>query len=339
MKWIFLIIPIVLLGSCKAPYHKINIDILEPAIINIPSNYTRAIIYNAIKPVDAGFISKYYGDHPDTNYITPRQMGSLDCMKGLIDALSESPRFQSFIPVVPEQQINILSHTEWDKLQAICREYNCSLIICLESFEQKVKEHIIYLSGSNFDDLNPATISEYHVQLIANSRWCILDPFAKKIIDTSTIRYMEPLIFENTEISKNLGVYHDSLEWFRDYAYAIGLEFGHRIAPKWRSVTRHYYAKGNKEMEKAAQLFKDEKWEEAASIWQELYKSGNSKLKDKAALNLALSYEIRGMIWKARLWALRAYRINGTKEARNYVNELFKRSLDEHTLDKQMGFD
>ena len=54
---------------------------------------------------------------------------------------------------------------------------------------------------------------------------------------------------------------------------------------------------------RATDLAKVNNWGEAAKVWYYVYENGNAKQKAMAALNLALSFEMRGDFTEAMAWA------------------------------------
>lgn len=73
--------------------------------------------------------------------------------------------------------------------------------------------------------------------------------------------------------------------------------------PYWKKETRHFYAGSSSEMKKAATYAEEYKWEEASTIWEDLYNKENKPLtKAYMAYNIALANECLNEIDKALQW-------------------------------------
>ena len=326
------------LCSCRTPYTTISIEILEPSVKNIPTSCKDLLIYNMVKAIDSSFIFKFRtSDKKDYN-LKPQELNSIDCVISLMDALGSSPRFETITSVSPENEINISEVAGWNELRKLCVEHKGQLVLCLESFEHQVNIKPVFETRSIYAEQEDVSPTTFNIKLVAQSKWLLLDPFSREIVDSTSISYYESYLFKEDVETSVYDFFHDSLDWFSDQAYLTGMEYAQRIAPKWLIVNRLYYHRGSKEMEKASALAKENKWAEAAEVWMKIYEEGDVEIAARAALNLALAYEMQSYIWKARMWALRSYRLKNTEEARVYVNKLFKRTQDMKKLDEQMFF-
>jgi hypothetical protein len=74
----------------------------------------------------------------------------------------------------------------------------------------------------------------------------------------------------------------------------------------------------------------------AIKLLLKIENSENSTISYRAKMNLAYCYEVKDIIWKARKFALEAYRINETPEAMELANRLYERDLENKKLDEQM---
>ncbi|MGL4852597.1 MAG: DUF6340 family protein [Phocaeicola sp.] len=79
------------------------------------------------------------------------------------------------------------------------------------------------------------------------------------------------------------------------------------IVPYWKKITRSYYESGNFQMRDAALFLREENWEEASLLWEAIYNEKKGAAKARAAYNLALYYEMKEDITKAKELLNEAY--------------------------------
>jgi hypothetical protein len=97
------------------------------------------------------------------------------------------------------------------------------------------------------------------------------------------------------------------------------------ISPKWQDENRKYYITGNKEIDTAIPLIKENKWEEAAEIWMKYSSVSSKSLRSKVEFNLALAAEMTGDIDLAIDWAFKSYKTKYSRIADLYLNYLNQR--------------
>ncbi|NCC08969.1 MAG: tetratricopeptide repeat protein [Bacteroidia bacterium] len=80
-----------------------------------------------------------------------------------------------------------------------------------------------------------------------------------------------------------------------------------KIVPHWKTVTRSLYASGTVAMRDAAVYVREENWEAAYQLWNDLFKKTKStKKKMYTAFNIAIYYEIQDNLQMAKEWASKA---------------------------------
>lgn len=72
------------------------------------------------------------------------------------------------------------------------------------------------------------------------------------------------------------------------------------LLPHWKEVERYYFDGGNVNMRDAGVFVREQNWEEAARLWQELYDTKKGKTKMRAAFNLALYDEMSDRFDRAK---------------------------------------
>lgn len=90
-------------------------------------------------------------------------------------------------------------------------------------------------------------------------------------------------------------------------AYAASLSVKYLI-PQWKAEERFYYSGGDVAMRDAAVYVQENRWDEAFQLWKQEYDASKaqSKKRMRAALNIALYYEMQGNIPEALKYAQEA---------------------------------
>lgn len=91
-----------------------------------------------------------------------------------------------------------------------------------------------------------------------------------------------------------------------EYAASIPVE---HLLPHWREVTRFYYDGGSVEMRDAGVYLRENNWEGAYKLWKAAYEKKKGQQKMKAAFNIALYYEIKDEVEKAKEWVENARKL------------------------------
>lgn len=81
--------------------------------------------------------------------------------------------------------------------------------------------------------------------------------------------------------------------------HAASLAVAH-IIPHWKEVHRYYFDGGNVNMRDAGVYVREQDWEAAAGLWQELYDGRKGKVRMRAAYNLALYAEMQNDLERAK---------------------------------------
>lgn len=90
--------------------------------------------------------------------------------------------------------------------------------------------------------------------------------------------------------------------------YAATLPVKH-LLPHWEQLERFYYDGGNVEMRDAGVYVREQNWEAAFALWKKVYDRKKGKSRMRAALNLALYYEMHEDFDKAREYLEEADRL------------------------------
>jgi hypothetical protein len=132
----------------------------------------------------------------------------------------------------------------------------------------------------------------------------------------------------------------DSLIRQESSVYAGGIPL-HHLLPHWQQISRHYYDGGQVEMRDAGVSVRENQWDEAATLWRQVYGKKKGRTRRLAAFNMALYHEMRDEIPAAMQWMDRA--LDGAKEgtperqqAEEYRIQLTERAQELGKLNAQM---
>jgi len=115
---------------------------------------------------------------------------------------------------------------------------------------------------------------------------------------------------------------------------ASGLKMAGYISPNWVNQSRYYFETGKREVDAGIPLIKDNRWEDAAAIWNKYATAYSGTIKSKIEFNLALAAEMNGDLYLAIEWALKSFKTKYTKAAEVYINALEKIRIAKQKSDK-----
>ena len=125
-------------------------------------------------------------------------------------------------------------------------------------------------------------------------------------------------------------------------AGVIGANYAKHILPSWIMVYRDIMTSGDAELQKAAKFAKDNKWEEASSIWTKVAESKNKSKKIISLYNLALASEMSGDVDQALKLTSQAatassgiFRSSENEAVRKYSAVLYRRRTELNKLSTQ----
>lgn len=340
-----LIIPgLALLVTGCLSYSTIDIDVLEPAGVNIPVEIASVVIVDNAFPTHDSVIHTI--NMPDKKY----QIDSIrveDYGKRVVQALGEALESQQFFDSVhvaveslnPPQTGKPLRPLSFFQIDSLSRRYNAQAVIALD--------HYKYNTTTNVMDLS----DYYYVTLDARSKtyWKIYNSLNGELLD---IHLQEDTIYWDSE-----GAGYTSLsgvpkmrEVVKTMAEYSGQKYARYVAPAWSTVSRFYFKQGHPLFYKADEHVKRNRWDFALPVWYRVYEEAGGKQKARAAFNLALGQEVMGNFREAMAWAYRSwehYKELGTfsasereeNAAKNYYVELSRRLQEKKRLDDQFGFD
>lgn len=248
-------------------------------------------------------------------------------IKGVFDGVQNKSQLRIVIP--PTMRLEGTGTREipdvlsWNEVNEICSETNADLLLVLETFDSNsdfALNTAVDQITSVIQTGKPSGRIPRRARLNVMSYWRLYDPYSKTIVDQ-----FQQNQFMDFDVANGLLPFNALSET----AYAAGLEYSSRFFPGYYRVKRDMYKKGkgsDKNLFKMGWRSSEvANWDEAIDIWTGIANNFTSKSAGRAALNVAVAYEVLGQTDLALQWAQRAYEAYGDKLARDYANILRRR--------------
>jgi len=331
----------ILLGACTSTT---SLQVLKPAEITIEENIINVGVINRTYPTKENKGWNIIEGLLTGEGIGTDRRGSEATVDGMIDVMSQSPRFK-----LMRLDIDMLKGSgtgqfpeplSSDKIKEICERNNLDALIALEAFDSDSRVNFVPITIRTrvakdvYKDL-PGIRADSRMNVTVG--WRIYN-FRSEVI-SDEFRYTDFLAFSGQGLTQNEAVAnlpskYDAL--FRT-GFHTGQRYGRRITPLWVTESRQYYTKGSDELKKAARKVKSGDWESAAEIWKKEALNKEKKIAGRACFNMAVFSETRGNFDLALEWSKKAYTDFGNKKARSYTALINNRMRDRAVLQQQMA--
>lgn len=318
---------IITLFSCS-PYGATYIRIKKPAKVHIPNDVNSIcfVIRSTLSEKQDSIIrsSKVQKDFYD------RSQSFYDIsFEGFFDKLKDDGRYSNIMyykdSTVYAGDSIVLKPLNWVKVSNICMQTNSALLVVLED-----------------PVLNSALLGENHQDEISISwhyKFRIYDPFNFQILDYYKTSSRDDYSLSDNNIS--VGGY------MAEKAYSLGEIMAERIKPKYSTVKRIYFNKGNSLLRLGSYYFIRNDYDNAVLVWKKLIeKPVKAELAYMACYNISLIEELRNNLTSSFKFANMSYnflkfsKIKKKKKDKNLllvkkrISDIKQRILDEDILNK-----
>jgi hypothetical protein len=237
-------------------------------------------------------------------------VAAIRVIKGLEENIIDGYRFDfkgDFLLATLDSGLNILQPPVSEKLiTGLCEKADGDVLLSLESvdYHTSVKYESFMAKEpkdpkkmwTNTITYDVRRVEYFNAKMIVNIElgWRIYDGNTGKIIyqgyqkDSTSYEVQGK---SKEEANKKLPSVISAVE---KAGYIAGMNVLKRISPAYTTVERYYYKNPNSDFNKAYQLVKFRRWEDAAKYWEPYLHSDNLKIKAKAAYNMALVAELHG---------------------------------------------
>ncbi|MBK6931187.1 MAG: hypothetical protein IPH12_10040 [Saprospirales bacterium] len=341
---LFSILLFFTLTGCMKTAH---LTVLQPAQFKVPDHIAKIAVIDRSKPSN-GWLNVLEGLFTGEAIGQDRQSRQ-EAVAGLTDALQRTPRFRVVTTGLEmagsKAGDGMPALLPWQEIERICADYAADAVVAIESFDSDNSTMTRQRSSKKKNkDGTTTTLIDYLAEMRTGVRmgWRFYDPASKMVFDEFvTEDFLKNEAIADTE-RKAVANLPSQISVTRKVAFIVGREYGMRIAPVYIQVNRQYYpkAKGFKtQMEQAARLAQDGKWDRAADIWKKIEATAkdNPKAAGRAAYNMAVMAEVNGNLDIAQEWAEKAWNQYGNKKARSYIEVIRQRQSDAKKAEYQMN--
>ena len=340
----FLLLFSGLLSGCM---RSTSLRVLQPAQFKVPDHIAKIAVVDRSKPSN-GWLTVLEGLVTGEAIGQDRQSRA-EAVRGLTDALQRTPRFRVISTGIEmtgsKVGAGMPTPLPWSEVERICGDYSADALVAIESFDSDNSTSTRSRSRKKKNkDGTTSIIIDYEADMRTDVRmgWRFYDPTSKIIFDEIvTDDYLKHDASGGTERSA-ISNLPSQVSVTRKVAFAVGQEYGMRIAPVFIQITRQYYpkAKGfSSQMEQATRFAQAGNWDRAADIWKKVEATAgeNTKAAGRAAYNMAVVAEVKGNLDIALEWANKSWTAYGNKKARNYINIIQQRQNDAKKTEYQMN--
>lgn len=332
---------LIFLGSC-AGTRNMRVEVQRPALITIRQDIKSiAILNRSIPTAKAGLEGTLTME-------TPAQDKELseECLRGLNDLLITSNRFQVMrcegtMNASDEKSLNFGVPLDWAIVDSLCTAYKTDGLMVLEFFD------------TDFNILNPGATAAAAVGNVLNggngtvqvrgtasasAGFRVYYPKTKAILYEDRFDYKKTWIQSSANPAEAIAKLIKRNAALLDVSYETGTEFAMNVVPLYFWEDREMYKGKKGDMERGERQAIAKDWEGAIKTWTEVYEmSSKSKIRAKAAFNVALGYEVMGQLNDAQIWVQRAYVEDGKKVAMEYSDIIDYRLREQEKLKEQTG--
>lgn len=298
-KYIFTILLIATSLAASAQELYTTIDVLRPGLISLPQDVSHVLVVNnaVTQPHNYGHQSRLSGQMPSNieididsavfYYLTSftQQLNSDDYFGG-VDLLEQSQNIAKNF-----YQLTTLNELQIDHLYKL---YDIDALIVLNRL----------MLSDIVEDAFDTEFQDFYASLEVKCT-ALFSVYFPNQAKPQAISISDTLIWEYEDINRTtaLNKLPNRRDALLDMAIYSAERAAKKILPHWQQVDRFFYTHNDKTMRAAVDQLYRKHWDEAINLWYEAYQTGKSKIKARAAANMAATFEIEGDLQSAYYWA------------------------------------
>ncbi|OMP30244.1 DUF6340 family protein [Mangrovimonas sp. DI 80] len=312
--------------SCSK-YGYVRLNYPQAPVVSLPDNVNDIVVVNRSLTKEEDKNSEAIEAITTGEIAGSDKLASDEAIKGVFDGLQNNSHLKIIIPDTlrmfgtgTRQTPDRLS---WEQVSRICNTANADMLLVLETFDSNSD----LLRSAVADQVNavittgkPSARFPTQARIDVRSYWRLYDPANQTISD-----HFQQTYFMDFNLINGL----PPLNALHETAYAAGQDYVSRFLPSYYRVKRDMYKKGKgadkRQFEMGWRSAEVAKWNDAIEIWKNIVNDFGSKSAGRAALNIAVAYEVLGDTELALEWAQRAYRDYGDDLSRDYAKILLRR--------------
>lgn len=319
----FIALFLLTLGSCQSLEH-IPIDYLQPADLSFPPQLRKvAIVNNTSNTPDNKLITETEKIKEGVPLISRATAYANGNPKITTESLAEEIAQQNYFEEVvicdsalrANDKLSRESMLSQEEVSQLTSDLGVDFIIALENLQLKATKTVRYLDAFNCFQaaVDVKVYPTVRVYLPERSR------------PMNTLHPNDSIFWEEfgaTAIEATTRMIPDKqmLQEAAVFAGTIPVKY---IVPVWKKGTRYLYTGGSVPMRDAAIYVRENSWDNAYELWNQAFESSkNQKKKMRAALNIAVYYEMKDSLAKAEEWAEKAQQLAKKIEKKNINNSV-----------------
>jgi Family of unknown function (DUF6340) len=315
---------LVLFYSCE-PLSTIRVETVVPANIEFPGSFKKIVFIN----LESDLNNDQKTDTLLYKIITQEMnLGFIDAIKST--AGIDSSRFLYLKGFPNKNRVYNRDTISWYYLGEIAKNSDADIFIILDSMN-------LNMNNEEYTDTYSYPVEYYkYRELRISAFWSVYDLIDKKRLDK--YNYADTLYWERegymkAEVEKSMPGVEQCI---REASYFTASDYAKRVFPGWQTEIRYYFVTGNKDFKLAAELVKNNKWEEASVFWEKYTKDIDKEIASRACFNLSLANEMTGNLDIAIAWAETSEKIKKKSRTRYYIYNLKMRKEELEKLGQQI---
>lgn len=296
----------VVLSSCTT-LQTISFDHLQPASISYPEQIRRVGVVNAMPVMELDTIGKH-------SVVSVLEGDGILSAETLAQEVAATNYFDEVIicdSAIWKQSVPMQGPLPVAKVDSLIQTLDVDMLLAMERVHIQLKEEVMFIP-----------------ELMASVP--AVEGVVTPLLRVYVAGHNNPLY----TISKS-----DTLCWEKDASLTFGQiakdasEYAatlpmKELLPYWSEIQRYYFDGGGTEMRDAGVHVREQKWEEAASLWKQVLEKKKGKAKMRAAFNLALYCEVQDDFDGARDYLDMAAQCVGKDSFEGQLIELYRMQLD-----------
>ncbi len=323
---VFASILILGLGGCQS-LEQISIDYLEPGDVSFPAQFRKvAIVNNTSSESDSIFMLPLNKQKTDkegevASGIAYFRGESRLATEALAEEIAKQNYFESVIicdsALRSSDNLQRENRLSQEEVQELSSDLGVDFIISLEDLQFKATKAIHFIPEYNS--------FKGTVDVKAYPTVSIYLPNRSKPM--TTLHLNDSIFWEDyggTAVEAISGLISDKevIKEASDFAGTVPVK---SLVPMWKTDKRYIYTGGSVQMRDAAVYVRENSWDNAYELWNQVYnatKKGKKKM--MAALNIAVYYEMKDSIDLAEKWANKAQQLAMDAEKIKNIEEMEK---------------
>lgn len=337
-----LVLTLSLLTS--ACMHHVDLEVLAPADITLPSDVRVLAVIDRSAPGNAGqhVLGALEGLVTGEGVGADRS-GASEAVERLIAELAASPRFDVVVPIARPRDVKsdvFDTVLDWRTARRLAQQVGADALVSLEVFDSNAEVTLTSTRRTEQRDGREVSYLEHEAARTTevHTGWRIYDPERRVLLDDrKDLTFAE----SHTATARSRDAALANLPSPEDTVMAIGeiagSDYGTRIAPHFVLVKRAYFGSGDDRLKDARQLVRTGQWERAARVWEGLASDPDTKVAARALHNLGVYHELGGRLPQARASVQRALDVHDFGASYSYLRELETRLMQDRVLSQQMA--